>query len=383
MAWKETSPVEQKRHLIQLVKKGVLTMKDAAAQFGVSRKTGQKWLARFEQSGREGLAERSRRPHSSPQAFPPETREAVIALKRRRPTWGPKKIVAALEREGLNMPSSSTAGDWLKAEGLVSSSRRRRARPSATPTDLVAPEGPNDLWCIDFKGQFRLGDGQLCYPLTVTDQHSRFLLGCDALLSTSAEPARQCIDRLFREYGVPKAMRSDNGTPFASVGLAGLSALSVSWLKQGIRLERIPPGKPQHNGRHERMHRTLKAETTRQQAKTLAEQQQLFDAFRIDFNTERPHEAIEMDVPISRYEPSPRAFREESFDATYPGHFEVRRVRPEGTIKWAGESVYVSESLVGEQLGLNEVHDGIWQIHFHGLVLGGINMHGEKPTLIR
>jgi putative transposase len=381
MPWKEMSPVEQKRRLIALVHKGVLSMTDAAEQSGVHRKTGHKWLKRFEEDGTAGLEERSRAPKHSPQARPDEERKLVLDLKQRRPSWGPKKIVAALKRQGLPAPAASTAGTWLDEAGLVQP-RRRQLRPSATPTGLEEAKGPNDLWCIDFKGQFRLGNGQLCYPLTVTDQYSRYLLGCDALATTSTEGAKRCVERLFCEYGLPRAIRSDNGTPFASLGLAGLSTLCVSWLKQGIRLERIPPGKPQHNGRHERMHRTLKAETTRPPAATMQGQQRLFDVFRPDFNMERPHEALDMDVPSKHYEPSPRCFRA-SDDATYPGHFEVRRVRREGTIKWAGTTIYISQSLVGEQLGLNEIDDGVWQISFLSLVIAGIDMRNGKPQLIR
>jgi len=380
MPWETVSLMDARKQLVALVQSGAWTMKAACQHFGVSRKTGHKWLSRFEEEGRAGLSDKSRAPHSSPQAWPDETKELVLSLKRKRPHWGPKKLVAVLAKKGFETPSPSTAGEWLREANLVRPTRR--PAPRATPSHLTEATRPNQLWCYDFKGHFRLRNGRYCYPLTVTDDYSRMLLGCFALTTTSIDATRPCMEQLFREYGLPDALRSDNGEPFASVGLAGLNTLNVSWLKQGIRLERTRPASPQENARHERMHRTLKAETTRPPGRAVAEQQRRFDDWRIDFNTERPHEALDMDVPSNWYQRSAKLFREGPITTTYPGHFEVRHVRNRGHIKMAGRDVYLSEALIGEHVGLNEVDDGIWQVHFISEAICGIDLRGDKPKLI-
>jgi len=380
MPWETVSLVEAKRQLVQLVHRQVMTMSEACAQFGVAPKTGYKWLKRFETGGLPALEELSRAPKRSPQSWPDETREAVLKLKRERPTWGPKKLVAVLSGRGVEMPAVSTAGEWLRAAELVKPARR--TAPKAKPTRLTEAVRPNHVWCYDFKGQFKVGDGRYCYPLTITDDFTRMLLGCFSLSTTSVAAAQPCMEALFRAYGLPDILRSDNGEPFSSVGLAGLTTMNVSWLKQGITIERTRPASPEENARHERMHRTLKAETTRPPARNLAAQQRRFDAWRIDFNTVRPHEALDMDVPVSRYEPSSRSYREGSITATYPSHFEVRHVRNRGHIKLGGQEVYLSEALIGEHVGLLEVDDGIWQVRFMADVICGIDMRGKKPQLI-
>jgi transposase InsO family protein len=378
MPWEQVSLVKTKLQLVKLVQSGAMTMSAACAQYGVTRKTGHKWLARYEAEGESGLEEVSRAPKCSPQAWPEETREAVLQLKQRRPHWGPKKLVAVLEREGIETPAISTAGEWLREAGLVKP--RRRSAPRAKPTRLTQATKPNDVWCYDFKGQFRMGNGQYCYPLTVTDDASRMLLGCFALAAPTAGATKPCVEALFREYGLPQVLRSDNGEPFASVGLAGLTTLNVAWLKQGIRLERIRPASPQENGRHERMHRTLKDETTRPPKHFMAAQQRRFDEWRIDFNTQRPHEALGQAVPASRYSASTTSFRE---TATYPGHYEVRRVGNRGYIKLLGNSVHLSEALVGEDVGLVEVDDGLWRVLFLSDVICAIDLRGPTSRLIR
>ena len=380
MPWGTVSLMDARKQLVSLVHGGAMTMAAACRQFGVSRKTGHKWLRRFEEEGRAGLLDQSRAPKHSPNAWPDETRELVLDLKRERPFWGPKKLVAVLAGKGKEMPSVSTAGEWLREANLVVPARR--ATPRAKPTHLTQAAGPNQVWCYDYKGQFLMGNGEYCYPLTVTDDYSRMLLGCFALSSTSIAATRPCMEELFRTYGLPEALRSDNGEPFASAGLAGLNSLNVSWLKQGIRLERIMKGRPDQNGRHERMHRTLKAETTRPPQYEFRAQQDCFSSWLLDYNTERPHEALGMDVPISWYEPSSRTFREGTISTTYPGHFEVRHVGNRGHIKMAGHVIYLSESLIGEHLGLVEVDDGIWQVHFLSDAICGLDLRGEKPKLI-
>jgi len=380
MPWETVSLMEAKKRLVELVHRQVMTMSEACSQFGVTPKTGYKWLKRFESGGLPGLEELSRAPKRSPQAWPDETRQAVLELKLERPTWGPKKLVAVLAGRGLEMPAVSTAGEWLREANLVTPTSR--PPPQAKPTRLTLATRPNQVWCYDFKGQFKLGDGSFCFPLTITDDFSRMLLGCFSLSSTSISATQPCMEELFRAYGLPEFLRSDNGEPFSSIGLAGLTTMNVSWLKQGIVLERTRPASPQDNGRHERMHRTLKAETTRPPAHNHSAQQRRFDTWRLDFNTVRPHEALDMNVPKSRYEPSSRSFKEGPITVAYPGHFEVRHVRNRGHIKLGGRDVYLSEALIGEPVGLVEVDDGIWQVRFMADVICGIDMRGKKPRLI-
>lgn len=281
MPWEPESLVKRKKQLVDLVRGGVLSMEEAAAKFGITPKTGYKWRNRYEAEGDAGLEERSRAPRSSPQAWDEETRAELIKLKVARPEWGPKKLVSHLETLGFEMPAVSTAGEWLKAANLVKPARRSGPKQPPRTKPLTVANGPNDVWCYDFKGQFRLGDGSYCWPLTVTDDFLRTLLGCFALSSTSVAASQPCVERLLREYGLPKVLRSDNGEPFSSAGLGGLTKMNVAWLKQGIELERSRKASPQENARHERMHRTLKAETTRPPQRTVDQQQRCFDAFRL------------------------------------------------------------------------------------------------------
>lgn len=380
MPWETVSVMDAKRGVVELYLSGAMTMAEACEAKGVSRKTGYKWLARWNEQGREGLEELTRAPKTSPQAWPEETRDALLELKRKRPTWGPKKLVASLSREGLAMPAASTAGTWLREEGLTK--KRRRPTVRAKPTSLTVATRPNEVWCYDFKGQVRLGNGQLCYPLTVTDDYSRMLLGCFALDSTSIAATQPCVESLFREHGLPEVLHSDNGTPFASTGLSGLTTMSVAWLKQGIRLERSRPATPTDNARHERMHRTLKAEAMRPPSQTMSAQQLVFDAWRFDFNTQRPHEALGMSVPISLYQASGRGFLEGEIRANYPGHFDVRHVGNRGQVKMLGHSIYLSEALIGQHVGLIEVDDGLWQVHFLSQPLCALDIRGPRPKLI-
>jgi transposase InsO family protein len=315
----------------------------------------------------------------------------------KHPHWGPRKLLDRLDKsspaalrqlleQGERLPAASTVGEALRRAGLVRS-RRRRAKPtdalSSTALSNLADAAPNDVWSADFKGEFRTQDGKWCYPLTVSDAASRYLLGCHGLPSTEHAGAQPIFERLFRENGLPAAIRSDNGCPFSSVGLCGLSRLSVWWMKLGIVHQRILPGKPQQNGRHERMHRTLKAETARPPAQNMQQQQERFTAFRQEYNRERPHEALGMQTPSSIWVPSGRAMPELLPQPEYPGHMEVRSVRNKGEIKFLGQLVFVSEVLAAENVALEEVEDGIWSLYFCNSLLGKVDQRTMKLVPIR
>ena len=340
-------------------------------QFGISRKTGYKWLARYRAEGASGLDDRSRAPQRRPQAVSAAVRERLLAVRGAHPSWGPKKIVAWLARQQPQQrwPATSTVGVVLQQAGLVVPRRRRTHAPPRTQP-LAHATAPNVVWCADFKGDFLLGDGSRCYPLTISDAHSRLLLRCQALTSTAHAGVQPLFAATFREYGLPDVLRSDNGVPFASRGVAGLSRLSVWWLQLGIRPERITPGTPSENGRHERMHRTLKAEACRVPGFTLAAQQRQFDAFRREYNAERPHEALGQATPASVHVPSPRLFPERLPAVEYPGAEAVRRVRPHGALRWHGEEVYLTEALAGQPVGFWPAGDGLWELRFCALSLG-------------
>ena len=284
MPWKEICRMDEKLVFVADCLRGELPMTALCEDYGISRKTGYKWLGRYREHGPEGLVERSRAPHRHGRSMAPEMAEAIVALRRQRPHWGPRKLRAVLmgERPEAVWPAASTMGDLLRAEGLVVS-RRRRRRVAAPGRPFRAVTAPNDVWCIDFKGWFRTRDGERCDPLTVSDAYSRFLLAC-VIVPPRTDTVRVAVEQLFKRYGLPLAIRSDNGAPFAGTGAGGLSRLSVGWIKAGIALERIEPGQPQQNGRHERMHRTLKAETAKPPAASAGRQQVRFDRFRQDFN---------------------------------------------------------------------------------------------------
>jgi len=299
--------------------------------------------------------------------------EAIVGLRHQHPSWGPKKLRAKLRALAAEQrwPALSTIGDLLRREGL---SPRRKRRRTATPTAnaLRTPVGANDVWCIDFKGWFYTGDGAQCYPLTVTDAFSRYLLCC-RITTPNHEGCRHEFKWLFREYGLPRVIRSDNGPPFASLAAGGLRPLAVWWVKLGITPERIVPGKPQQNGRHERMHKTLKAETAKPPAASLAAQQRCFDRSRAEFNHERPHEALGQTVPAAHYTPSPRRYPARLEDPAYPAGFDLRRVRSNGEIKWQGELVFIARPLIGEVIGLSENAEGDAEVYFGPLRLGTLD----------
>jgi putative transposase len=371
MPWEETEPMKERMRFVADAERGLYSMTELCERYGISRRTGYKWRARYDASGPAGLREGSRAPHGCPHRLDAGVTEAIVEARRQHPSWGPRKLLAWLaERQpDLEMPAASTAGDLLKRRGLVQPRRRRRQRQHPGAPGAV-PAAANDLWTTDFKGQFRTRDGQTCYPLTIADQHSRYLLTCAALTSVRTAETRPMFERLFREVGLPAAIQSDNGTPFCSVGIHGLSALSVWWIRLGIRPVRIEPGHPEQNGTHERMHRTLKAETTRPPALNRVGQQRKFDRFRHTYNHERPHEALAQQPPARLWQPSPREYPRSLPTPEYPGHHLVRLVGPAGTIRLHGRQLFVSRALQHEYLGLEESADGIWSIYFDHLLLG-------------
>jgi len=379
MPWSETTPMTERVRFIADLESTLYTMTELCRCYGISRTTGYKWAERFVADGPRGLEDRSRAPKSCPHQTEAQVVEALVAAREKHPRWGPRKLLAILAKRHpeWSWPAASTAGEILKRHGLVTPRRRRkRSQPAGRPHFEV--NSPNDLWTCDFKGQFRTGDRRYCYPLTIVDHHSRFLLGCEGQLSTATAGAWAVFERLFREKGLPRAMLSDNGGPFSSPALCGLSRLSVWWIKLGIQPLRIERGKPEQNGAHERMHRTLKAETARPPAADLPAQQICFDAFRQEFNDQRPHEALGQRAPAEFYEPSPRSYPDPLPQVEYPGHFEVRRVRRNGLIKWQGSDLFLSEVLAGESVGLEEVDDGIWSLHFSGQLLARFDERDRK-----
>jgi transposase InsO family protein len=361
---KELSVADRRLSFVRSVIDGDLNISQACRVFGISRPTGYAILQRFENEGVAGLSDRSRAPLHRPQTVDEAIANQILALKVKHPSWGPKKLKASLEEStGNKWPATSTFGDILKRAGLVKSRHLKSRCPSAPirPTE----QRPNELWCVDYKGQFSLRGGHLCYPLTMTDQASRYLLRCQALPDVTGTKAWPYFVGAFQEYGLPAAIRSDNGAPFAAASTTGLTYLSLRLIKLGIRLERIDPGKPQQNGAHERMHRTLKAEAISPASDTLIGQQGRFDAWRREFNDERPHEALDQRTPGSIYVVSPRAMPLVLPELEYPAGMRVTRVRTNGMIRWRGGFVFVSEVLIGELVGLDPFDE-----HYYALYVG-------------
>src|SRR5713226_7825595 len=382
MPWQEVCLMDEKMRFIWALLAQEENMTELCERFGVSRKSGYKLRRRYLAEGAAGVAERSRAPHVIPWAISAAQAEAIVGVRRAHPSWGPKKLRANLQHRAPEQgwPAPSTIGELLRREGL-SQPRKRRRCASPGPSPLRTAVTANDLWCIDFKGWFRTGDGARCDPLTLTDAYSRYLLGAQLLARPDYANCRSELERAFKEYGLPRAIRSDNGAPFASVGVGGLSRLSVWWVKLGIAPERIRPGQPQQNGRHERMHRTLKAECASPPAASAAAQQRRFDQFRAEFNHQRPHEALGQTAPAEHYAPSARAYPNRLEDPHYPVDFELRRVRSNGEIRWQGELVFIGEALRDEVIGLVETEDGDGEVYFGPLPLGIID--GVTLKLIR
>jgi len=371
--------MEERLRLVARLLEGE-AMSEVCRAFGISRKTGYKIFDRYREHGLEALSDRSRRPVRYANQLPQQIEALIVALKRAKPHWGARKIRELLVRRldgDVRVPAKSTVHAVLHRHGLVKPAGRPRRR--ATGTALSAGAAPNDLWCADFKGEFKLGNGRYCYPLTVTDHASRFLLLCEAFESTREDPVVTAFAQLFRERGLPQAIRSDNGVPFASPNaLFNLSKLSVWWLRLGIAIERIQPGQPQQNGRHERMHLTLKQEATRPPGMNSLQQQARFDAFVREFNAERPHEALAMQCPAEVYRPSPRPYNGLP-EIAYPMHDRDVLVTACGRICMHRKRVNISTVLAGQRVGIKEVDEGIWLVSFMHYDLGYIDL--EQRTL--
>jgi len=366
MPWTESDAMDQRLQFVTDALSDRFTMTELCARYGVSRRIGYKWLARFTEDGKRGLVDRSRRPHTCPTQIRPVLAELLCEFRRLHPDWGARKLRKVLRGrhpEIEDWPAASTAADLLARRGLVRRRRRRRDRqhPGVVP---IATAAPNDLWTADFKGQFRTGNRIYCYPLTIADQHTRFLLTCHGLLSTETATARPVFERAFREYGLPVAIRTDNGVPFATLAIHGLSYLNVWWMRLGIVHQRIHPGAPQENGAHERMHRTLKRRAVKPVQRTCGAQQRQFDAFRLEYNTERPHDALGGDTPASRYAGSRRPYPERLPTPEYRGHFLVKWVTDAGTFRFQQRLLYIANALVNQHIGLEETDDGVWALSF-------------------
>ena len=382
MPWPGVSPVELRRAFVAAYASGRCTMTALCEQFGISRRVGYKWVDRAD-AGAGELADRSRRPHTSPTAIAPEVVEALCACRRQHPTWSARKLLAVLREAdpARAWPARSTAAALLKRHGLVRS-RRRRDRHHAVTSALAAITRANEVWTTDFKGEFRTGDGVYCYPLTLRDGYSRYVLGCEALTTKRSETVRRRFERAFRTYGLPERIRSDNGGPFAATGLTRLSYLSVWWIRLGIRPERIALGHPEQNGSHEQFHRVLKAETTRPPAASARAQQRRFRRFCAEYNTVRPHEALRDTPPHRHYTASTRAFPTRLPALEYPGHMEVRRVMPSGHASWRGRGLYLTEVLAGHPVAFEEVEDGIWLLYFGGIRLARFDERTRRLTAV-
>jgi transposase InsO family protein len=363
--------MDQKTQFIADYLRQTLSITELCLHYGISRKTAYKWISRYHDAGFSGLQDRSRKPRSCPHQTDSDLVQALLDARHRHPTWGAKKLLKLL---GKNLPdrpwpARSTVCDLLTRHGLIKQPRKRRhlGHPGKPTTVITAP---NQVWCADFKGQFKTRDGIYCYPLTITDGFSRYLLACQGLLTTACADARIVFTKVFRKYGLPERIRTDNGVPFATVSLARLSSLSAWWVRLGILPELIEPGKPQQNGRHERMHRTLKAETTRPPAANRRAQQRKFNGFQDEYNQLRPHEAINLETPASLYQPSPRPYPEKLPRLEYPSHFETRYVSTNGGMRWNSAWVNLSLCCAGEYVGLEEIDNGIWNVYFGPVKLG-------------
>jgi transposase InsO family protein len=374
MPWKETSPVEERIRFVTLANEGTSSIAELCRLFGISRKTGYKWLSRQREGGTSALADRSKRPRTSPHAFSQALVKAIVLLRRRHPRMGPKKLWHELREASSQkrLPSVGTIANVLKRYGLSKPPRRRRAKAIPRPQPFLStPTKPNELWCADFKGEFKTQDGETCWPLTITDAATRFVIAVVALSATTLAESIPVFEAAFRRYGLPRAIRTDNGTPFSSRSLGGMTALSALWVRLGIRIERTRLGKPSDNGRHERFHRTLKEETAMPPARDLASQQAVFDAFVEHYNFKRRHEALGQIPPGRLYKRSPRTCPPTIPPLKYPGHFYTRELDLNGHVRLRpGVDVYVGTGLKNQPVGFEELRDRRWRIHYGWYALG-------------
>ncbi len=379
MGYLEAGAVDKRMRFVTAVEAGEETMAGLCRRFDLSRKSGYKWLARYRAAGIAGLADRGRAPHAHPHTVEASVIEQCLAVRRTHPTWGPVKVRAFLRRQAgaIVWPAASTIGELFDREGLtVKRKLRRRGAPASAP--FAACEAANAVWCIDFKGWFLTGDGTHCEPLTLSDAHSRYLLRCQPLGRDDTEHVWAVLDAAFREYGLPLRLRSDNGPPFASTGAGGLSQLAVKVIKAGVMPERIAPGKPQQNGRLERLHLTLLRDAATPPARSLREQLDRFRRFQQVYNEERPHAALGNATPAEHYAPSPRGWDGVLREPGYAAGETVRRVRHNGAIRWRNGELYISQALTGEPVGLAERPDGGWAVRYGPIALGTIDHRGDR-----
>lgn len=373
MPWARTDWMSERLKFVATYLEYEVSFTDLCRDFGVSRRTGYKWIRRYQADGAAGLEDRSHAPRTHPNAIDEKIVGAIVEVRRRHPRWGPRKVRVILGRQHprWELPAASTIGDILKRNGLVR--KRRRIRRSSPYGDRLRQyDAPNAVWCADFKGSFEVG-GERCQPLTISDGFSRYLLSCRALRHSLHRSAKRVFESAFCEYGLPRAIRTDNGPPFSTLAPGGLSRLAVWWIRLGIRPERIMPGRPDQNGRHERMHSTLKAETARPPRSSFSAQQRAFDRFQIEYNEDRPHEALGQEVPASLYRPSLRAYPRRLPELEYPAHFETRLAYPNGVISFGTAQWYVSACLAGERVGIEPCDDGRWRVHFGWVPIGLID----------
>lgn len=371
MPWRTVSVMDERARFVLEAELSDLSISELCRRHHISRPTGYKWLKRYRAEGLNGLHDRPHRPHSCPHATPPVVVERILELRERR-GWGARKLARIVETEFGHRPSNDTVHRILRRHGLVDTRKPKRRRTHPGPPD-TSMDRANIVWTADFKGQFRTLDGRLCYPLTIQDGYSRFILEIYGMERLTSQATRRRFTRVFREYGIPDRIRTDNGQPFASHALGRLSQLSVWWVQLGIRPEQIEPGKPQQNGRHERMHRTLKGRTAQPPRKNLRAQQRRFDEFRKVYNEERPHEALDLETPASVYEPSTRPFPDRRIELEYPDHFEIRRVSQIGGMRWKSQWVWVSHLLGREDVGLEKIGDGVWAVYYGPVHLGWLD----------
>jgi transposase InsO family protein len=382
MPWKERNALDQRKDFIAEWLRREWPVAELCRRYGIARKTGYKWVERFQEGGQAGLAERSRAPHHTPQEIDKQTAAAIVAVREKHPTWGARKIRLSLARDKpvVVWPAASSIGELLRREGLVQPRHARRRTPPYTEP-LAHATAPNQVWCADYKGWFRCGDGTRCDPFTVTDAYSRYLLRCRVTEKADGIHVRAVMEAMFREYGLPEAMRTDNGPPFASPAPGGLSRLSMWWLRLGIRHERITPGCPEQNGRHERMHRTLKQDTANPPSPTRCRQQEAFAEFEHSYNQERPHEALDGKTPADVYVASARLFPARLPELEYPCGAHLRRISQQGSLKWKTHRTFLSEVLARQTIGLLETEEELFEVYFGPLLIGWFDghSHGFEP----
>jgi transposase InsO family protein len=383
MPWKESKALDERKRFIEEWEKGEEDVAELCRQYGITRQTGYKWAKRYAEEGEEGLGERSRTPHYCPNAISQAVTAAIVELRRRHPRWGPRKLRAYLQQHQpeRSWPATSSIGELLNREGLTHPRRRRRRTPLYSEP-LGHAQAPNQVWCADYKGWFCCADGARCDPLTISDAFSRYLLRCRSVRKTDGVEAQAVFEAVFREYGLPEAIRTDNGPPFASRAPAGLSRLSMWWIRLGIRHERIEPGCPEQNGRHERMHQTLKQQTASPPEGNLRRQQQALAHFQREYNQERPHEALQYRTPASLYVASARVYPPRLPELEYPPEAQLRRISQQGSVKWQGGRAFVSEVLARQEVGLVEVEEDLMEVYYGPVFLGWLDAAGPEPVFV-